>query len=174
VDIALLVSAIAAVICLAIVLLGRRPTRLRAGDAVAAAGAAPLPIWRRPVSEGAAEGITPSWPAVAGAALAAALLVQPLAAAPAAAVVLAARRLPLIGRLAPPALVAAGAALVVGGQLRHDHPAAFAWPTQFLTAHRCAALAAVLLLVLSIDERRRGPAPDYGRGALPATIGSDP
>jgi hypothetical protein len=140
VDIALLLSLLAAAACAALVVIApgqrRGPRPVLAAPDVGPAG----PVRR--------------WIAVAGGAVVAGLLVHPLAALPAAATLLLARRWPWVGRAVPVLLVGAAAAQVVLFQVRDRHEAAFEWPQHFGGAHLSALLGAVLLAVLATAEGR--------------------
>ena len=140
VDLALLLSLLAAAACAALVVLA--PGERRVGPVTFAAprlGADPAGR---------------SWIAVGIVAVVAALVVHPLAALPAAATVLAGRRWPWLGRAVPVLLVLAAALQVVGFQVRDRHEAAFQWPQHFGGAHVAALLGAVLLAVMAVAEGR--------------------
>lgn len=140
VDVALLLSLLAAAVCVALVVLAP-------GQRRGAAPALELPALghARPVRR---------WTAVVAGAVVAGLLVHPLAAAPAAAAVVLARRWPWLGRAVPVLLVAAAAVQVVLFQVRDRHEAAFEWPQHFGGAHVSALLGAVLVAVLAVAEGR--------------------
>jgi len=142
VDVALALSAAAALGCLALVVAGGRRRR-------AAVATPPVPALGRPRQ------VRPAF-VVLLAAVAAGVLVHPLAAVPAAGAALVARRWPWAGRALPVALVAVAAAQVVGFQLRDRHEAAFEWPQHFGGAHVAALLGAVLLAVLALGEPAEG------------------
>lgn len=133
VDLALLVSALAAAACVGLVLVGRRRATLPPS-----AISRPT-LTRRPAP--------PGWLAVGAGAALAALLVAPVAAAPMAVALVVARRWPWTGRALPPILVAASAAAVTVLAVGHGYPASFQWPTRFPWVH-AVTLGAVLLLVV--------------------------
>ncbi len=141
VDIALLLSLLAAAACIALVVVAPGERRV--------AGAATL---ARPALGTAPAGR--SWVAAVATAAVAALLVHPLAAIPAGATALAARRWPRVGRAVPVLLVLAAAVQVVAFQVRERHEAAFQWPQHFGGAHVAALLGAVLLAATAVAERR--------------------
>jgi arabinofuranan 3-O-arabinosyltransferase len=139
VDLALLLSAIGVLGCLALVL--RRGRR-------APAVAHPLPEWT-------ATPPVPGWGIVIGVAGLAAFVVAPLAAPLGAAAIAAARRWPWAGRVLPVAVIAAAMAAITVLQVGHGYPASFIWPTRFPWAHQAALLAVVVLLGLAVtpDDR---------------------
>jgi len=145
VDVALALSAVAVLACLALVAVGHR--RRRPVDATRAAPAIGAVRQARPALVVLATGV------------AAALLVHPLAAVPGVLVALLAARVPWMGRALPVLLVGAAAAQVVAFQVRERHEAAFEWPQHFGGAHVAALLAAVLLATLSIGEGAEPDAP---------------
>lgn len=143
VDVALLLSLVAAAACVALVVFA--PGERRPGGRAHVPPRLGTDATARP------------WVAAIGAAVVAGLLVHPAAAVPAAATVLAARRWRWVGRAVPVLLVAAAALQVVGFQVRDRHEAAFQWPQHFGGAHVAALLGAVLLAVTAVAERRDGP-----------------
>lgn len=143
VDVALAVSALGGLACLALVVRGRRR------------GLPRRPEPQAPIIETVPP--RPAWAAGALAAGLAAVLVAPVAALPAAGLVALARRWPWLGRGVPVAVIAASMAAVTVLQVGHGYPASFIWPTRFPWVHQTTLLAVVVLLVLAgpPDERER-------------------
>jgi hypothetical protein len=145
VDLALLVSFLGVLGCLALVAWPRR----RRPTAVGPSGILDLALPDQP----------PPWPAVLIAAALAALIVDPLAAPVAAAVVLVARRWPAAGVALPVLATAGSAAAVTVLQVGHEYPASFVWPTRFEWVHEVALLSVLVLTTLVLttsgSERRR-------------------
>jgi arabinofuranan 3-O-arabinosyltransferase len=141
VDVALALSGLAVLACLALVAVApgtrRSPGRVPVAPALGAT----------PTGAG-------GWLAVVAVAVAAALLVHPAAAPPAALVVALGRRWPWLARAVPVALVAAAALQVVAFQARDRHDAGFDWPQHFGGAHVTALAGCLLLAVLALAERR--------------------
>ncbi len=164
IDLALVASALAAAACLLLALgatplglLRRHPRRSGRPRATSRAIVGP----QRAVAAGStgyhAElgvvGSGPSWWAVAGLAVVAALAVHPLAAVAVAGAAALARRWPALGRVVPVALVAAAGAGVAALQLRYGHELTSRWPSRFGFAHLVCLGAVVLLAGLAVAER---------------------
>ena len=144
VDVALAISALAALVCVVLVVRGGRrglgeEVPIDAPLLVASAG-------------------PPRWAALA-AALLAGLLVAPEAMIPAGLLVLVAWRWPRLGSLLPVALVAGSAAAVVVLQVGHEHPASFVWPTRFHWVHPVTAVALIVIAVLAVTAKPGDGAP---------------
>lgn len=141
VNVALALSGLGVVLCLALLVAGRRGRQ--------------QPVHGRPPPWlGLGGHGPPSWAATVGAAVAAAVLVDPIWAVPAAVAMAASRRLPILARAVPVLVIGAAFAMVVVDQARTGSPAAFGWPGQHVDAHRLAMLGLVLLLVTALADRR--------------------
>ncbi len=141
VDVALLVSLLAALGCIILVVLA--PGRTRTDTSTFA-----------PPTLGWAASVGSRPVIVVAAAAGAALLIHPVVALPVAVLVFIAHRWPPLGRMLPVALVAAAAGQVVWFQIRNRHEAGFNWPQQFAGAHVAALLGVLLLAVLSLADER--------------------
>jgi arabinofuranan 3-O-arabinosyltransferase len=137
VDVALAVSGLGALACLALVV-GRRRSH------------APAPVAASADEPALAPPRAPRLGAALVAAVLAGALVAPEAAAGGAALVLVAWRWPRLGTLLPVALIAASAAAVVVLQVGHEHPATFVWPTRFHWVHPLTAVALIALAVVAL------------------------
>jgi hypothetical protein len=166
VDIAVILTALSAVLCFALVVVGWRRSRGRTRTVdhgepeLLDAANAPAP---------ASVGVTVA--VALGTGVLAAILIHPwvaLAAAPLAAITL---RLPRAGRFLPAALVALAAAQIVWYQQQHDYELDRDWAQHFPGAHLSAFLGVVLLAVGAGWEvwGRRG----QRRGSAPASAGDD-
>jgi hypothetical protein len=149
-DLGLLASALGAVVCIGLVILGRRGTPR------------PIPGGEAPTL-GEPSGAPPWWAAGVAAVLAG-LLVAPAAAPLVGGLVIAARRWPRAARVVPVVVIAASVAGVVLLEAVRQHPASFVWPRHFEWAHRPVLAAVLALAVLALvpdrdDERLRSRTP---------------
>ena len=152
VDIALLLSGLGVLVCLVLVVTGRRATETQP----LAREEPALVEWREREERGGAASFTSAAVLIGGVSIATAVFVHPFAAPVAGLLTAVIARWPLTGRVLPPLCVAIAAAQMVVFQARRDHRLDGEWPQRFGGAH-VAAMIGVLLLGASVawDAWRR-------------------